>query len=396
MDETRQSRFLPNDFPVAIVEHTEGGRIEYANQAFEDLFFRSVANDPFRRDKSVDFPISVLRGAGASGEVTEEDRREFGRVDYFIPWDDHSLSFDKVLKLGFPRTQGLEEGTEEHRVARNATFKDERYFRFWTKERSELNAHGEKVYISAVIELTLSERQRREMREVESRFAAKLSSVLIDDRLKDQDIFELRNRPKSGGFRASGDFFLFWKIEHSTRLWFSNYRYAVIFIGDSSEKELLAAASVQQAATILVPFCKSPPNMFFDEDNPAEFLLRRLNSQFISSRIMGNDRIDGAVLVFDMASRVLHYAGGGPGGILLGDTANGGIRTLADDLEASFGPSIGADQDTKFVSGSTKALPPETVIIGITDGVRYRLERELDGDELSVKDRIEVCCERCL
>lgn len=389
--ETSEANNLPNDFPVAIIEHSSGGTVEYSNEAFEDLFYGNQTNDPFRCGKSADYTIATLRGEGETGEITNEDRENFGRVDYFIRWDDHSLSFKDVIKLGYPRTEGMEEGCEAFEAARKESFKDERFFRFWTKERSARNAAGERVFISAIIELTLSERQRRDMRKVEERFAEKLSKVLIDERLIEQDIFELRNRPKSGEGAASGDFFFFWRVEmERTFAWIplSERRRAVIFIGDSSAKELLAAASVQQTASILVPTCKSPPNMFFDEPNPGKFLLQRLNSQFISSRVMGDDRIDGVVLVFDLATRVLHFAGGHPGAILLIDEKNGEVSTLTDEVEETFGPPIGVELDTPFVSGSTRPLPPETIILGLTDGARFRIAREAttDGSERSFRD----------
>lgn len=404
MNDIEHSRVIPDDFPVSIVEFTESGIIEYATTAFYKLFFENVSTDPFRAQAPLENLLPALSGAIATGKVTENDRREFGRVDYFVPWDDHSLSFDKVFKLGYPRFKDLEEGTPEYNIARDEPYKDERYFRFWTKERSSPGASGEKVLIAAVIELTKSEQQRREMIEVETSFTEKLSSILIDNRLKEQNAFELRSRPKSGDRRASGDFFLFWGMENSNKFvprlgpkyypsWSS--RYVVAVIGDSSEKELLAAAAVQQAATILVPFCKSAPASFFGEENPAEFLIKKLNAEFISTRVIGQDRIDGAVLVFDLATRVLHFAGGGPGGVLLANRETGEIKTLVDGLDESFGPSIGKAMDTDFVVGSTKPLSTDIVIVGFTDGVRFRLSRENFGGEgdLTLKEQIAIVIE---
>lgn len=369
---------VPSDFPVAIVLFDEDKLILDSNNIFDDLFYNGSSNDVFRSRCDQRFVLSALLSDLETDYLPVDQRREVGRVDYFYQWDEFSQRKRKPLRLCYPRvTDDMDPESEEYVASMQEDFCKERYFRFWTRKRNAKTTEGKTLYISAVVDVTESEAQRRDAEEAEKQYTKKLSRTLIDNRMWRKGLFELRSMPKNGRNRAGGDFFFFWGMHSSSRIWprWGGRRLVTCIFGDASEKAVLAASAVQQAATILVPFCSSPPNEYFISANPADYLINRLNKEAIETRLLTSGQFDGAVLVFDPASETLFFADGNPGGVFIVDPDIRSINVLWDpERDGAPGVSIGRSDSPKFRVGK-KFLASNSILLGFTDGVRFALDR---------------------
>lgn len=373
-------RGLPSDFPIAIVEFTQSGRILAQNGLFRRKFFvDSIENDDlFRRKAEPECVLTEVINPGAlRGDLNEEDRG-FGRIDIFFEWDSGRDKNDLPLKVRYPKD--LE---EDPGIATAAKFVDERYFRYW-KTKRDYKEDGEQVYVACFIDITSEEKYRIALEDAERDFANRLSQRLIHRAFRKSGAFALKTRPISGDGRAGGDFFVLWPLARKNKS-----DLVLIMIGDAAGKALIAASAVQLVASILRGIGGMyDADLLQDDDAPALQIIEILSSEIAETSVFRVAGLDGIVLVLDFETNSLHWAEGKFGAFILSPDdpdnldAIGLHPSMSGDLSEAAHPPIYGRKNPTFTYGKN-TLGADDVIIGATDGLHGILAEDSDTEDLA-------------
>ena len=385
---------IPDEFPIGVAVFNDQGVLHHGSPVFQRFFDPLKTDEPFRRlTKAQDYLRRLLDPDAERGIFDEvEDRKDCGRVDFFLSWEEWGSGSGQPIKY-----RHLREG--ESADVRESEFGNERYFLYWFRKMNTPRPGDRETYIGCFIDITQSERSRRSLKKAELDFVKRLSRNLVAKEVQDKSLFALQTRPKAGVGRAGGDFFIFWPLRRQGE----ERPLMMAFVGDLDNHALRAASSIQQVATIINSFIRNARILLPPDENPARAVLDNLRNGLHAVKLLDVGGLDGILLVFDFSDRdrtVLHFAEGQLGAFVLSQgkdskltiTQEVGMGFDADNRERNH-PSVFRHSSalSDFNTGQI-TLDENDVIIAMTDGVRSILSESPDaGDQLElIADLVET------